>query len=503
MAGLVGQSLDHYRLEEQVGQGGMATVFRAVDLRRNTDVAVKVLSPTIGADRRFLIRFRREAEVVSRLDHPNIVRVLDYGQSLGMVYLVMPFVRGETLHDRMVKKRVTQAQAAAWIDQISGALQFAHEHGIVHRDVKPSNILIDLEGKAHLTDFGLARLVEGANTLTGSMLMGTPAYVSPEQAKGSRGLDARSDQYSLGVILYQLGAGRLPFDSESPLETVNSHIARAPIPPRNFNRDLSPLVERVILKSLAKLPEQRFASVAALNQAYQAALRGEAVPGLEVVPRPPAAVDTRVIQHVSARPEPQRRSASPLTWVIGAALAVGLILAAVLIVPSLPFFRSTATPAPAALPQPSPTVTSAPVLVVASGGDGSAAGPTATPVVGVGCPASVQMFGFKQTGDTVTWTLLNDSSAPLQVVALIPAYPDSNLLREVRLGRAVLAASESGLTQDQELTLPRDESTQLPAGQTRELSLRYTWGDPDPIYTLMLSFDSGCSKTTEFAISPP
>ena len=210
MAGLVGQTLDHYRLEEQVGQGGMATVFRAVDLKRHVDVALKVLSPTIGADRRFLVRFRREAQFVSRLDHPNIVRVLDYGQAQGMVYLAMPFVRGDTLHDRMSKRRVTQAQAAGWIEQVTSALQFAHDHGIVHRDVKPSNILIDPNGTALLTDFGLARLVEGTNTLTGSMLMGTPAYVSPEQAKGSRGLDARSDQYSLGVILYQLGAGRLP-----------------------------------------------------------------------------------------------------------------------------------------------------------------------------------------------------------------------------------------------------------------------------------------------------
>jgi len=503
MAGLVGQTLDHYRLEEQVGQGGMATVFRAVDLKRHVDVALKVLSPTIGADRRFLVRFRREAQFVSRLDHPNIVRVLDYGQAQGMVYLAMPFIRGETLHDRMMKKRVTQAQAAGWIEQVTSALQFAHDHGIVHRDVKPSNILIDPSGTALLTDFGLARLVEGTNTLTGSMLMGTPAYVSPEQAKGSRGLDARSDQYSLGVILYQLGAGRLPFDSESPLETVNSHISRAPIPPRNFNRELSPIVERVILKSLAKLPEQRFVSVAALNQAYQAALRGEAVPGLEIVPRPPSAVDTQLLSRGAPRPAQRRRPASPLSWVIGAALTGGVILAAVLVVPSLPFFRPAAAPAAASLPPTANAATAAPLLVVSTGSQASVAGPTATPVVGTGCPSALQMFGFKQAGDTVSWTLLNDTSQPLQLVDLVPAYPDSNLLREVRLGGVVLVTSDTGLTQDQVLSLPSDERTRLPAGQTRELSLRYSWPDPDPIYTLMLTFDDGCSKPTEYAVSPP
>jgi hypothetical protein len=326
--------------------------------------------------------------------------------------------------------------------------------------------------------------------------------VSPEQAKGSQGLDARSDQYSLGVILYQLGCGRLPFESESPLETVNSHINRAPIPPRNFNPDLSPIVERVILKSLAKLPEQRFASVAALNLAYQAALRGETPPGLEAVPRLPSAVNTQVMRRPAAAMPPKRRAPSALTWVIVAAVGMGALLAAALLVPSLPFFRRQAPPASAALPPAPPAATSSPVVIPASAGE-EAGMATATPVAGTGCPASVQMFGFRQAGDSVSWTLLNDSAAPLRVVDLLPAYPDGNLLREVRFGDAVLAASEGGLAQDQVLTLPDDERTRLPAGQTRELSLRYTWADPDPIYTLTITFDSGCSKMTEFAVSSP
>jgi len=235
MSSLVGQMLEHYRLVELVGQGGMATVYRALDTRSLQDVAIKVLSSTAVGDRRFVRRFRREAGFVKNtLRHPNIVGVLDYSEVRGLVYLVMPFIAGETLYDRMTRRRVSDVEAGRWIDQIAGALEFAHQQGIIHRDVKPANIIVDEAGDAHLTDFGLARMIEGSNTLTGSMLMGTPAYVAPEQGRGKR-VDGRSDEYSMGVVMYQLAAGRVPFEDPDPVGLLR-RVAEDPPPRKVISR---------------------------------------------------------------------------------------------------------------------------------------------------------------------------------------------------------------------------------------------------------------------------
>jgi len=184
MSSLIGRQLDHYEILAMVGRGGMATVYQAVDVRSGEEVALKVLAPGIGSDRRFIRRFRREASLVSKLRHPNIVPVLAYGESDGFVFTVMPYVAGETLYARMKGGRLSREECSRWIGQICEALTYAHEQGIIHRDIKPSNVIIDEAGIARLTDFGLARLVAGHSSLTGSMLMGTPAYVSPEQGRG-------------------------------------------------------------------------------------------------------------------------------------------------------------------------------------------------------------------------------------------------------------------------------------------------------------------------------
>jgi hypothetical protein len=275
MPGLVGTTLDSYRLVDQIGQGGMSTVHRAIDTRTQQEVAVKALAPTISSDKRFVRRFRREADLLFRLRHPNIVPVTDYGESKGVVYLVMPLVLGDTLSDRLIQQRISVQDLSRWVSQVSDALQFAHDQGVIHRDIKPANVMINRTGNALLTDFGLARLAEGSHSLTGSMLMGTPGYISPEQGRGQT-IDARSDQYALGVILYQIAAGRLPFEGENPMSTVLMHI-QEPLPPiRRFNKDVSPALERVIAKVLAKDPDDRFPNVAALNAAYQVALTGGA-----------------------------------------------------------------------------------------------------------------------------------------------------------------------------------------------------------------------------------
>jgi serine/threonine-protein kinase len=246
MANLTDRMLDHYHLRESIGKGGMATVYRAVDTRTIHNVAVKILSPRMGSERQFLKRFRREAGLVKqRLQHPNIVRVLEYGETQGFIYIVMPLVTGDTMSTRIARGDISVEETSRWVEQVADALEFAHSQGIIHRDIKPSNVIITENGDAMLTDFGLAREVDGTSTLTGSMLMGTPAYISPEQARGEK-LDDRSDQYSLGVILYLLATSRLPFDAGSAMGTVMAHLRESVPRPGRFNRDLSLDVENVI-----------------------------------------------------------------------------------------------------------------------------------------------------------------------------------------------------------------------------------------------------------------
>ena len=267
MPELVGATLGAYRLLEQIGRGGMASVFKALDLKSGQTVAVKVLSPLLEFDDNSKARFRREAKVLSRLKHPNIMPVLDYGETSGMVYLVMPFMDVTTLHDRMKAGKLEVQESARIIDQIASALQHAHDARVVHRDVKPSNILFDKDGKAWLSDFGFAHIADSPRDLTGSALIGTPAYISPEQINEDK-ITHLSDQYSLAVMLYQMSTGSLPFDADTPLALVIKH-ATEPLPrPRAVNPSIPDAVEAVLIKALAKKPAHRFKSVSKFNDPF-------------------------------------------------------------------------------------------------------------------------------------------------------------------------------------------------------------------------------------------
>ncbi len=493
MSGLVGQILDHYRLVERVGQGGMATVYRALDTRSLQDVAVKILSSTAIGDRRFVRRFRREAGLVKNvLKHPHIVPVLDYNEVRNLVYLVMPFIPGETLHDRMLRRRVADADAARWIGQVAEALDFAHQHGIIHRDVKPSNILIGEDGNGFLTDFGLARLIEGSNTLTGSMLMGTPSYVSPEQGRGKR-VDGRSDMYSLGVVMYQLAAGRVPFEGNTPMATVLMHL-QEPVPrPGRFNPNLSPAVEKVILKALAKIPEDRFSSVAALNQAYQAAVSGAPQTEAEWLQLGSAGAQIAVAPAGAHRraAEPRHRRRSPAFWLgLGAVVALGLggAVAAVALSPRpLPGGAAAeASPiveAVAGGPEPSPT------------SQGPA--PTATVTISEGCPG-IGLLGYRRIGDEVGWTIDNGRAEELRLIDLQFEVPIDNTLEDVLLGGLTLIESGAPEGGAPRLVAMGGEHTRIPPGTTVPLLLRFTWPDQNPGYRLVISFDGGCSLSTSW-----
>jgi hypothetical protein len=271
VATLTGQAIGRYQILDRIGQGGMATVYKGYDPVEGRDVAIKVLSSLAADSPHFTARFEREAKVVAGLRHPNIVPVWDYGEDEGKHYLVMPLLEVGSLADRLMKGPLKPRESGRVVSQVSEALDYAHQHGVVHRDIKPSNILLDQDGNALVSDFGLVYIENASVSLTGSALIGTPAYMSPEQARGDKVTPA-TDQYAFGIVLYELATGQLPYEGETPMAVAIKHITN-PIPlPRERNPNVPAAVEHVILKATAKDPADRFESMAALDQAYQAAL---------------------------------------------------------------------------------------------------------------------------------------------------------------------------------------------------------------------------------------
>ena len=271
MPDLSGRRLGNYQLSAKIGQGGMAVVYQGRHVVTGEMVAVKVLSSQAPDEANFDRRFRREARVLMDLKHPHIVPVTDFGEVDDVAFLVMPYLRVGSLAQRMAEKPIAAVEGGRVFGEIASALAYAHEKGVVHRDVKPSNVLLTEEGQALLSDFGLAQIHDASVSLTGSMMLGTPAYVSPEMVRGEP-VDARADQYALGIILFELTTGRLPFNAETPMAILVKQ-ANEPLPrPREIRPNIPEAVERVILRATAKNPQDRFASVTEMNNAFQAAL---------------------------------------------------------------------------------------------------------------------------------------------------------------------------------------------------------------------------------------
>lgn len=268
-----GEQLGPYEIVLQTGQGGMATVYKAYQPKLGRYVAIKVLHPTFLDDRDFRARFEREARIIASLDHPHIVPVYDFDEGAGQPYLVMKYLEGRTLKNLLSDGGLPLEETLRMMSAVADALTYAHRKGVLHRDVKPSNIIIDENGIPYLTDFGLARMAQsGESTMSADMMIGTPHYISPEQGRGEKQLDGRTDVYSLGIILYELVVGRVPYSADTPYAIVHHHIYSAPPRPREINPDVPAEVEAVLLRALAKQPEERYETPNALLAAFRAAV---------------------------------------------------------------------------------------------------------------------------------------------------------------------------------------------------------------------------------------
>lgn len=368
----IGTKLGSYEIITAIGQGGMARIYKGFHAELNRYTAIKVVHWGLQEDPEFTDRFRREAQAIAILRHPNIVQIFDFGKHTSGYYMVMEFIDGSDLsvllsQHRERKELLPRDKVIRIIRDVAAALDYAHGRGVIHRDVKPSNIMITTEGQPILTDFGLVMLPAHRSQVTLGNTFGTPHYVAPEQAISSAAAVAASDIYSLGVILYEMATGRLPFDDESPLSVALKHISEAPPPPTTINPNLSHDVESVILRTLSKDPSDRFATagdmVSALEMSWSNTTgvvnKGRqvlppmpaGVPAVAVVPSmtlPTSAAVAPVVAAVDLRREERQKQPpmSPPGWLISL-VGIGVVLAGVW---ALFSFINISSPQPSATP---------------------------------------------------------------------------------------------------------------------------------------------------------
>lgn len=345
MTNFIGQSLGRYHILEQLGEGGMAVVYKAFDTRLERNVAVKVILPGKEHSEKFLKRFEREAKSLAQLSHPNIVKVVDYGEQDGLPYLVMEYLPGGTLKKKLTGKSISWQQAIKLLIPIARALDYAHQHKIVHRDIKPSNILITDSGEPMLSDFGISKMLEAEETmdLTGTGVgVGTPEYMSPEQAQG-KSVDIRSDIYSLGVVLYEMVTGRRPYQADTPMAVVWK-LASEPLPrPKQFMTELPDALDGILIKMLAKQAEQRYQGL------------GELIPSLE-----------KLANSTITKGRVSERKGFSWIWlaitgmglmIIGSFMGIAIVKGNPLVSKATPTLTATHTQTPTATASPRPTAT--------------------------------------------------------------------------------------------------------------------------------------------------
>src|SRR5947209_9508652 len=284
---LVGTTLGTCMLRQPLGAGGMGAVYLARQTRPIRDVAVKVLQPSMATQQEFLIRFRREADVIARLDHVNIMPIYEYGEQDGLAYLVMPYLTGGSLRDKLIQRgALSLGEVLLYIEQAASALDYAHAQRIIHRDIKPGNFLFHADGRLVLADFGIAHMVRESGstdvTLTGTgQFLGSPEYMAPEMVCGEP-VDPRTDIYELGIVLFQMLSGRVPFQGNSAYMIATKHVQEPPPPLYQINPALSPAVDAVVRKAIAKQRDARFRSAGELAQALRAAIIAPYAVGIDV-----------------------------------------------------------------------------------------------------------------------------------------------------------------------------------------------------------------------------
>jgi len=426
-----GQQLGPYRIINQIGQGGMATVYKAYHAAMDRYVAVKVLPRQFAESKEFMGRFQQEARTIANLEHPHILPVHDFGESGGITYFVMRFLDTGTLKERIAAGSLSLAEVDRLFTQLADALGYAHQRGVVHRDIKPSNVLVDARGDVFLTDFGIAKLMEGAAQFTATgAITGTPAYMSPEQAQGEK-LDQRSDIYSLGIVLYEMVTGRVPFEAETPLAVILKHM-QAPLPlPSSIKPGLSPEIERVLLKALAKDRNDRFAACKEFLNAWkfalsvatpaapQAARAGDTVKAPPPQPTVEAASAAKGTVHTKQIAPGQKRGL-PLGWIIGGVVAAAAVaLLAIVIVGGLVLSRFTGA---------EPTATAVGIVESTPGGGETAVPPEeitpAPPITGEGewtsWAAGNLIFNVAVNGEMV---LSGEKDSPLKSGDRVTVFP--------------------------------------------------------------------------------
>ena len=336
-----------YRVDELIGHGGMAKVYRGYDLTLGRDVAIKILDPELARDTAFRTRFRLEAQAASRMSHPSIVRVYDAGDetegdgSLVVPYIVMELISGTLLKDIISAGPVPVDDAVRYADGILEALDYSHRAGVVHRDIKPGNVMVTDKGQVKVMDFGIARAVSDSSSTVAetTQIIGTAAYFSPEQAKGEP-VDARADLYSTGVVLYELLTGRQPFRGESPVAVAYQHVSETPVPPTEVNEDSPGALDPIVLRALAKDPYQRYPDAAHFRAALDAAVAGRAPSRKELGaltselygPSPKQAQETaRSLRQLSTDTTMARtQSGPPVAWIWAGVALLAVLLASIL-----------------------------------------------------------------------------------------------------------------------------------------------------------------------------
>jgi eukaryotic-like serine/threonine-protein kinase len=319
-----------YRLEARIGEGGMAEVFRGLDVRLDRPVAIKILKPDLAKDPGFVERFQREAQAVARLNHPGIVSVFDSGSDDGTHYIVMELIEGRTLGEFLAGGGHLSADKSVEIaEHVCDALGAAHANGVIHRDIKPGNIIVDRRGVVKVTDFGIAHFATGPDTLAKTAtVLGTAAYLSPEQAKGEP-VDERSDIYSLGCVLYEMLTNSPPFGGDSAVAVATKHVNEAPVPPSARSQDVPPRLDAVVMRALAKNPANRYPNALAFKSDLERARTGQDV---EATPLMPSGDATQVISRPRAtsvlppiEPEPEGSTKKVLLGILIGVLIVGVL----------------------------------------------------------------------------------------------------------------------------------------------------------------------------------